>query len=64
MYRGQGGETMPASSFKHYIYLKLDKPIRPGSYTIRWPAGSLADTAFTYSDTGTRALANHANPNG
>ena len=64
IYRGAGGETMTGASLKHYIYLKLSQPLREGSHTIRWPAGTLPDTSFNYSSLRTRAIALRANQNG
>lgn len=64
IYRGAGGETMTGASLKHYLYLQLSQPLREGTHTIRWPAGTLPDTSFTYAERSTRAIAIRANQNG
>lgn len=61
LYRGQGGEIMTGASLKHYIYLKLDKPLSKGAHTIKWPGGVLPETSFDYDSHRTRAIAIHAN---
>lgn len=63
--RGEGGETIRGASFKHFIYLKLAKPLGPrATYTIRWPGQTLPDTQFTFDPKTTRAIALHVNQNG
>ena len=64
IYRAANGSTMTGSSFKHYIYLKLSRPLSEGVHTIRWPAQAMADTELNYSSSRTRAIAIRANQNG
>lgn len=64
IYRGADGETMTGASLKHYLYLRLSQPLREGTHTIRWPAGTLPDTSFSYAERGTRAIAIRVNQNG
>lgn len=62
--RGMLGETLNGASFQHFVYLKLEGPLRPGTHRIVWPRDSLPPTAFTYSDDATRAIALRINQNG
>jgi endoglucanase len=64
-HRGEGGETIRGASFKHFVYLKLAKPLMPGSScTIRWPGQMLPDTEFRFEPRNTRAIAIRANQHG
>ena len=47
-------------SFAHFLYLKLDGPLRPGAYTLTWPDKLLPPTRFTFDDHVTRASSIHA----
>jgi endoglucanase len=62
--RGGSGDTQLAASFKHYVYLKLDGPLRQGRYAIKWPGRQLPETQFAFDDHKTRALALRVNQNG
>ncbi|MBN9056752.1 MAG: hypothetical protein J0H80_23985, partial [Rhizobiales bacterium] len=64
IYRGAGDETMTGDSLKHYIYLKLAKPLPEGRHTIRWPKGILPDSSFEYSSRRTRSISIRANQHG
>lgn len=64
IYRGAGDETMTGASLKHYIYLKLAKPLPEGRHTIRWPRGILPDSSFEYSSRRTRSISIRANQHG
>ncbi len=62
--RGASGETQLAASFKHYVYLKLDGPLRQGRHTIMWPGRQLPETQFAFDERKTRAMAIRVNQNG
>jgi endoglucanase len=64
MSRGPHGETILGASFKHYVYLKLDGPLRQGRHVIRWPGQQLAETHFSFDEKQTRASAIRVNQNG
>jgi Glycosyl hydrolase family 9 len=51
----------PVASFRHFVYLKLDGVLAPGSYTVRWPGGLLPPTKFTFDDKITRSSSIRAN---
>jgi endoglucanase len=64
IYRGANGETMTGASLKHFIYLQLSNPLSEGSMALRWPAGTLPETAVEYSSRRTRAIALRVNQHG
>lgn len=51
------GATRTGASFKHYLYLKLDGKLSPGTYDISWPDNILPPTSFKYDPLSTRAIA-------
>lgn len=53
----EGGASRTGASFKHYLYLQLDGPLEPGTYSIAWPRQMLSPAAFTYDPAATRAIA-------
>nr|WP_047576527.1 glycoside hydrolase family 9 protein [Methylobacterium sp. ZNC0032] len=62
--RGDDGNTTSTASFKHYVYLKLDRPLTHGDYAIRWPRQILPETRFAFDDARMRASAIRVNQNG
>ena len=53
---GSNGGLASATSMRHYLFLKLDKPLGSGAHQISFPSGTtLATTAFHFNDKATRA---------
>ena len=62
--RGPDGGTRTNPTFRHEVFLELDGPLPPGPHVIAWPRQILPDTAFTFDDRSTRAMAIRATQNG
>ncbi|MCX8995863.1 glycoside hydrolase family 9 protein [Rhizobiaceae bacterium BDR2-2] len=57
LYRGDGGTTQTGASFRHMLYLKLDRALETGPHRIAWPQETFPATDFAFDPLTTRALA-------
>ena len=62
---GSGGGLASATSMRHYLFLKLDANLKPGAYTLEFPAETtLGKIPFTFDDKITRASSIRATQTG
>ena len=64
LFRGPWGGTRAGAGFRHEVFLELDGPLPPGAHVIAWPKRILPETAFTFDDRATCAMAIRATQNG
>jgi endoglucanase len=57
IYRGPDGGARTGASMRHQVFLKLDRPLEPGTHSLSWPRGLFPALDFEFDPKTTRALA-------